>query len=151
MRTYEAAINRATSAAAGPIATLVEPSGGRRSSLLELGIFVGSAPASGPEVGIGLPGNTPAGTLTGTTVTANDPTDETGTGVLVTTFGTTQPTAPASFRRRILLPAVIGAGIVWTWERGEIAIPINAFNQGLVIWQITALVVTYDVYVKLSE
>ena len=148
-RTYEAAVTKTTTAAAGPIATFVQPSGGRRSSVLELGIFVVTAVAG--EVGLGLPGNTPAGALTGTTVTPNDPSDETGTGVLVTSFATTQPTAPANFRRRVQLPAVIGAGIVWSWERGEVEIPVNTFNQGLLLWQISSAIVTYDVYIRVAE
>lgn len=149
MRAYEGAAQKVTTAAAGPIVTFVEPAAGRRAYIVEMGIFVVTAVAG--EVGLGLPGNTPAGALTGTTVQAIDPSDEAGTGVLVTSFATTQPTVPANFRRRIQLPAVIGAGIVWAWDKGEFEVPVNAFNQCPVLWQISTAIVTYDVYVKVVE
>jgi hypothetical protein len=148
-RNYEAAVQKTTGAAAGIIACFVEPSGGRRATVMELGISATTAVAG--EIALGLPGNTPSGTLTGTTVTPNDPGDETGTGVLVTSFATTQPTAPANNRRRFQLPAVIGAGIVWTWNEGELIVPVNAFNQGLLVWQLSSAAVTYDVYIKVKE
>ncbi len=146
-RVYEAGVSKLTSAAAGPIATFI--AGTRRASVLELGIFTTTAVAG--EVGIGRAANTAAGALTGTLVQAMDTSDEAGTATLTTTFGTTQPTAPTNFMRRIQLPATIGAGVIWTWAPGELMIPASSLVNPFTIWQISTAAVTFDVYVKVLE
>jgi hypothetical protein len=146
-RIYEAGVTKTTGAAAGPIVTIA--TGTRRCEVLELGIFATTAVAG--EVGTGRPANTPAGALTGTLVQAGDGSDEAGTTTNTTSWATTQPTAPTNPMRRIQLPAVIGAGIVWTWGPGELMIPASAAASAIVVWQFSALAVTYDVYVKVRE
>lgn len=146
-RIYEAGVQKTTGAAAGPIITVA--TGTRRCSVLELGIFATTAVAG--EVGTGRPGNTPAGALTGTLVQAGDPADEAGTTTATTSWATTQPTAPSNPMRRIQLPAVIGAGIVWSWAPGDLLVPASSTTTALVVWQFSAAAVTYDVYVKVLE
>lgn len=146
-KTYNAGVTKTTSAAAGPIVTLAP--GSRRVSILEIGIFATTAVAS--NIGIGRPSNTPAGTLTGTLVQAEDPADEAGTITLTTAFGTTQPTAPSNYMRRFTLPAVIGAGIVWTWNYGDLIVPASSFATSLVVWQISTAAVTYESYIRVLE
>jgi hypothetical protein len=141
---YEAAIQVAKSAAAGPIATLVASSTSRP-DVREIGLFATTA-VSG-TIGIGRPaavGVTPTMTPLGQ---ATDQADPAATCALVTTFGTA-PTAPSVFMRRITLPAVIGAGVVWTWEPQALNVPASG---NLVIWQISTAAVTYDLYVKWEE
>jgi hypothetical protein len=142
---YEAGTFKTTGAAAGPITTLVTTSG-ERAEVKEIGIFATTAVAG--EVGLGRPAAAGVGAATGTTGQATDSADVAGSAILASTFGTTQPTAPTNFMRRIQLPAVIGAGVVWAWDRGELIVPISA---NLTIWQISAAAVGYDTYVKWYE
>jgi hypothetical protein len=144
---YESGVQKVTGAAAGPIATLLTPSTSRP-DIREIGVFVSSAPATGPTIGIGRPAAIGVGAGTGALGQATDVGDPAGTCTLVTSFATTQPTAPTVPMRRMSLPNVIGAGIVWTWSQNELNVPISS---NLVIWQFTALAVTYDVYVRWEE
>jgi len=146
-RIYEAGVTKTTGAAAGPIITIA--TGTRRTSVLELGVFATTAVAG--EVGLGRPANTPAGALTGTLVQAGDNSDEAGTTTATTSWATTQPTAPTNPMRRIQLPAVIGAGAVWSWAPGEMIVPASATSTALVVWQFSMAAVTYDVYIKVLE
>lgn len=146
-RIYEAGVTKTTGAAAGPIITIA--TGSRRASVLELGIFAVTAVAG--EVGIGRPANTPSGALTGTLVQAGDGADEAGTTTATTAWATTQPTAPTNPMRRIQLPAVIGAGIVWSWAPGELMVPASAAATAIVVWQFSSSAVAYDVYIKVLE
>ena len=142
---YEIGLSKTTTAAAGPIVTLVTAAGSR-AVIREIGIFATTAVAG--EVGVGRPAAAGAGTLTGTLGQALDSADTAAVTELTTSFGTTQPTAPASPFRRVQLPAVIGAGVVWVWEPQVFIVPISA---NLVIWQFSAAIVTYDVYVAWAE
>jgi hypothetical protein len=144
---YEAAVQKVTSAAAGPIATFVAGSAARP-DIREISITLASAPTAGPSVGIGRPAGLGSGTLTGALGQATDVNDPAGTSTLVSAFGTTQPTAPAVPMRRISLPNAIGAGVIWTWDRQDLNV---APSGNLVIWQFTALAVTYDIYIKFEE
>src|SRR5690349_13165449 len=144
---YEVGLQKTTAAAAGPIFTLLTGSAARP-DIREIGIFVSSAPASGPTVGIGRPAAAGAGTATGSLGQATDVNDPAATCTLVSSFATTQPTAPSIFMRRISLPNTIGAGVVWTFDRQDLNIGPSA---NFVIWQASALAVTYDVYVKWEE
>lgn len=142
---YEVGLSKTTGAAAGPITTLVTASGSR-AVVREIGVFATTAVAG--EIGIGRPAAAGSGTLTGTLGQALDSADVAALTTLVTSFGTSQPTAPTNFFRRCQLPAVIGAGIVWVWEPQEFVLPVSA---NLVIWQISTAAVTYDTYVKWAE
>jgi hypothetical protein len=139
---YEVGLQKVTSAAAGPIVTLVAPSTSRP-DIREIGVFMSSTPASGPTIGLGRPAAVGSGTLTGSLGQATEPADPAATCTLVSSFGTSQPTAPSIFMRRLSLPASVGAGIIWTWDRNMLAV---AQSGNLVLWQLTALAVTYDVY-----
>lgn len=141
---YEAGIQRVTGAAAGNIATLVAPSTSRP-DIREIGIFNTSGVAC--TIGYGRPAapwSAPAMTPLGQAADAADPN---ATCALVTS-GTTAPTAPAVFMRRITLPAVVGSGIIWAFEPQSLNVPQSG---NLVIWQTSALAVTYDLYVKWEE
>lgn len=86
-----------------------------RPRIREIGLSCNAATAS--SVGIGHPGNT----ATPTTPTVGQPVDvndQTSLASLSTTW-TLAPTVPAQFFRRIVLPAVIGAGVIWIWNPGE--------------------------------
>jgi hypothetical protein len=142
---YEAGVTKTTAAAAGPIVTLLAGAASRP-DIREIGIFVSSAVAA--TIGIGRPAAVGAGAATGTLGQATDQADPVSTCTLTTSFATTQPTAPTNFMRRMGLPGTIGAGIVWVWEPQAFNIPASG---NLVIWQISALAVTFDLYVKWEE
>jgi hypothetical protein len=143
---YEVGLQRTTTAAAGMIATLVTAAGSR-AVVREIGVFATTAVAG--EIGIGRPAAVGSGTLTGTVGQALDSADTAAVTTLTTTnFGTSNPTAPTNFMRRVQLPGVIGAGVMFVWEPQAFIVPISA---NLVIWQISAAIVTYDVYVAWAE
>jgi hypothetical protein len=146
-RTYEGAVQKTTSTAAGPIATVFTTT--NRVSVLEMGIFATTAVAG--EVGIIRPGTGGAGTVTGVTLQAGDSADNASLTSLAASFATTQPSSPGSALRRIQLPATIGAGVIWTWAPGELVVPASATTAQIVAWQFSSAAVTYDVYVKVLE
>lgn len=142
---YSAGVTKVTTAAAGPIATLVAPST-CRPDVREIGLFVSSAVA--PVIGLGRPAAVGAGALTGSLGQAMDPNDPAATCTLTTSFATTQPTAPAIPLYRMSLPAVVGAGFVWTFGVNELTISPSG---NFVIWQFSAAIVTYDLFAKWEE
>lgn len=144
---YKVALQKVTGAAAGPICTFRAGSA-TRPDIREIGVFVASAPATGPTVGLGRPAAAGAGGLTGTLGQALDPNDPAATSTWVTSFATTQPTAPTNFFDRLTLPNVIGAGYVWTFGINELAVPASG---DLVLWQASALAVTYEAFIKFEE
>jgi len=142
---YEAGVAHTTGAAAGHVATVVTTAA-ERVEIMEIGVFATTAVAG--EVGLGRPAAIGTGTTGGQLGVAMDSADVAATASLTGAFGTLQPTAPTNIMRRIQLPAVIGAGVVWTWNRGEFIVPVSA---NLCVWQFSAAAVGYDCYVKWYE
>lgn len=142
---YEVAVTKTTGAAAGPVATLLTASA-PRAEIREIGVFATTSVAG--EIGLGRPAAAGSGAATGSLAQALDAADSAAASTLVTSFATTQPTAPAIPFRHIQLPATAGAGVVWVWAPGELIVPVSA---NLVIWQFSAAAVNYAVYVKLVE
>lgn len=104
-----------------------------RTRLMEIGLFLAAATAS--QYGLGIPaaiGVTPTSPVDFET---EDPADVLASGVVQSALAWgTPPTAPAKFKRRIALPATIGAGVIWTFPKG---IPI-AVSGALVLWNLAA-------------
>ena len=149
---YEAALPKTTGAAAGPIAVIVPPSltaaAGDMPEIREMGIFNVSGVAA--EVGLGIPA---AAGVTATTSMLVQPLNQllpAGRTTLVTVH-TTPATAPANFTRRAEIQAVVGAGVIWTWAPGEWKLWAGATVNQVVIWQLSALAVSFDVYCKVAE
>jgi hypothetical protein len=84
--------------------------------LREYGVFVTTAVVT--SVLLGRPANTPVGTGP-TLANAVDPDSSPASVVNTHTTWSTAPTTPTVVFRRISLPAVTGAGIVWGWNPGE--------------------------------
>ena len=150
---YEIGLPKTTGAAAGIIAA-VNPAaiaaGTRMPEIREIGIFNQSGVAA--EVGIGYPAAVgTGGASTSGTVQALNPIDAAGHTTVITLYVTLQPTAPTNFMRRAEIQAVVGAGVIFTWQPGEFALWQGAALFTPVIWQISALAVTYDIYVKVAE
>ena len=142
---YEAGVTKVFSAATGPVAGVWAAS--RRLELRELGISIGVAPASAPELLVGRASNTPSAPV-GVTGQPGDVADIAGTGILATSW-TTAPTVPTNPMRRYVVPNVVGAAIIWTWGPGEMI--ITAAASTLVVWMAATLTVTYSLYAKWLE
>jgi hypothetical protein len=148
---YEAALSKTTSTAAAPIAVIVPAtlaSGVRMPEIREIGVFNTSGVAA--EIGIGSPAANGSTPTTSATVQAINELDPAGHTTLVTVH-TTPATAPTVFNRRVPLQAVAGAGLIFTWAPGEYLLWAGATIPQVVIWQISTLAVTYDVYLKVAE
>jgi hypothetical protein len=149
---FEAGAQKVTSAAAGPVVSIVPAalgSGNGVPEVRELGIFNVSGVAG--ELGLGYPAALGTGTLTSVTVQDVENVGRTGGTKLGTSYATSQPTAPTNFMRRAQLQGVIGGWITWAWNVGEFPIWSGASINAPVLWQISAVAVTYDVYIKVWE
>jgi hypothetical protein len=149
---YEVGFPFTTGAAAAPFGEIIPAvlaAGKRMPEIRELAVYNQSGVAA--EIGFGQPaaiGITPA---TLSTVQATDTQDVIAGNTTVAKSWGTAPTAPATFRRRAQLQAVSGAGAIWTWNPGEFVMWSGAAISTIVFWQISALAVTYDVYIKVAE
>lgn len=149
---YEVAWTYTSGAAAHAIGEIIPATlatGKRPPEIREMGIYNVSGVAA--EIGWGQPaaiGITP-GTLV--TVQAINTFDTIAGNTTVAASWGTAPTAPTIFRRRAEIQAVIGAGAIWTWNPGELVMWSGAAISTLVPWQISALAVTYDCYIKVAE
>lgn len=142
------AFSKASGAAAGAIAQFRAASGSRDVRVFELGVFAATAVAG--EVGLGRPAAlavTPA-TPVGPAASGQSYDNVGGAGAAQwDTTWATAPTSPATFWRRAQLPATIGAGVIWTFPTGIVVPAAGA----LVLWQFSALAVTYDAYIDFDE
>lgn len=130
MALYSLGINTTAAASAAAYAEL--RSSTQRMYLREIGFFCNAATSS--SVGLGRPaaiGVTPTSPITGLQV---DSADAAPGGTTAIAWGTA-PTVPANFLRRVVLPATIGAGLIWTFNRGELVIPAS---NSLVLWNFGA-------------
>lgn len=148
---YSAATSKTTTAAAGFITDL-RAATTRDIRVWEVGVFAETA-VSGT---VGLVRSATAGTGAATSVTPQADDSAGGaaaSAALTTAYATTAPTAAAVALRRVVLPATIGAGIVWTFPEGLI-VPSGTFSataNGLLVWQYSTAAVTYSVYVTYDE
>lgn len=120
----------------------------------EIGVFMNSAAGGAVTVGIGRPGNTPT---TGTAALGN-PEDfvdtQTPLASLITAGWGTAPTVPTVLYRQIVLPATVGAGIVWTWAPGDELQLGTTRNLGIVIWALAQTIAasqTCSLHLKWTE
>ena len=114
-----------------------------RGYVMEIGVFMAAATAS--TYGIGRPaaiGVTPTSPVT---VIAEDPGNPAGTVTSALAWGT-GPTAPATFFRRISLPATIGTGVIWTFPRGLVI----GVSNSIVLWNLATNGVV-DAYAIIDE
>jgi hypothetical protein len=140
---YEASGTVTTGAAAGPIAAFIA-SASAKPDLREIGLFAATAVSGTILIG------RPAANVTTTTTMlgqALDPGDPAATCSLTTVLPTAG-TVPANPFRRFVLPATIGAGIVWVWGINELSVAASA---QLTLWQTSTAAVTYTYYAKWEE
>lgn len=135
MAIYEmAAITPA--AAAGAAYCTVRGAAGQRVRVVEIGISATTAVAS--SIGLDRPANTPVAT-TSVLGRKRDPADAASIANIDTAWSTA-PTVPSAFMRRVVLPATIGAGWVWTFtdENPLILDTAAGANQWVVLWNFGA-------------
>lgn len=149
---YEVGWTYTSGAAAHAIGEIIPATlaaGKRPPEIREIGIFLNTAVAA--QFGLGRPaaiGITPA---TEVTVQAGNSMDTIAGSTVVAASWATAPTVPGTFMRRADLPAQAGAGVIWVWNPGELVLWSGAAINTIVPWQISALAVTYDLYVKVAE
>jgi hypothetical protein len=149
---YEGAWTYTSGAAAHAIGEIIPATlaaGKRPPEIREIGIFLNTAVAA--QIGLGRPaaiGITPA---TEVTVQAADSVDVIAGNTVIAGSWATAPTVPGTFMRRADLPAQAGAGLIWVWNPGEFVLWSGAAINTLILWQISALAVTYDLYIKVAE
>ncbi len=143
MGIYAAGFSKTTGAVAGPIGD-VRTTAGSDARVWEIGVFAETAVAGT----VGLVRATGAGTTPGGAVVPVG--EDSSLAALSTcdvkTTYATEPTQATVYLRRAVLPATIGAGIIWTFRQG-LVVPVSS---GLLIRQLSALAVTYSVYVVLD-
>lgn len=115
-----------------------------RAQVLELGFSQVTAVAS--TMGLGRPQAIGVSPTTPQTVLAEDFAEPTGTVTACVGWGSTAPTVPLNFFRRVTCPATIGAGVIWTFPRGlQIQVSFS-----IVLWVIATAPVL-DAWVVLNE
>jgi hypothetical protein len=137
--------NRTTNTTTGAANLEIIAASGVGYRLLEVGITINAATAS--AFGLGVPAAKGVGATSPVTVLAEDQNNTTaGNTTTALAWGTTAPTVPTNFFRRVSLPATIGAGIIWTFPRG-IMVPKNT---SLVLWNLSTTSAA-DVWIVLDE
>lgn len=95
----------------------------QRVFLLELGVFVATAPATAPQYRLNR--STAVGTSTATVAPQSEDPGNAAAVTVLDTAATTAPTLAATDMRRVPLAAAVGAGIVWTWYDTPLVIPVS--------------------------
>lgn len=150
MARYAVAFSKTTGAAAGPMAD-IRTATAKDIRVWEIGCFAESA-VSGT---IGLVRSTSAGTTPGGDQTAQAEDYSNTRAVLSHVYTTyaTEPTQASFYLRRAVLPATIGAGIIWAFPEG-IVVPTStdtATANGLMLRQVSTAAVTYSIYCVFEE
>jgi hypothetical protein len=99
---------------------------------------------------LGLTRSAATGTITASTTPASeDSSNGTAASCTLDTAASSAPTQAATpvYFRRSALPATVGAGIIWSFPLG-LVVPVSS---GLLIWQLSALAVTYGITVVYDE
>lgn len=148
-RIYEAGFRGAAAAAAASYATF-QMGANVRGRVREIGFFLSAATLS--PLMLGHPANEATPPVASTTIAgqAIDQQDGVASVGLVGTAWSTAPTAPTVPMRRITLPAVAGAGIIWTWPADA---PLIVKPSGwIVLWNFGGSAgAAPDGYVKWEE
>lgn len=136
---------RTSGVTTGTAAWEIRTSANVRARLMELGVFLAAATAS--TFGIGRPAAIGVTPTTPVDFQPEDPADPTVSAQVQSALAWgTGPTTPTNFFRRISLPATIGTGIIWTWQKG-LVIPVSS---SLVLWNLAANGVV-DAYALIDE
>lgn len=142
MATYSLSQRTTSGTAASAAWEIKAAATGTRPKIFEIGITINAATAS--VFGLGRPAAVGVTPTSPVTFLGEDNADTSLTTAALA-WGT-GPTVPVNFFRRISLPAVVGAGVIWTFPRG-LVLPLGG---GLVLWNIGTDSVA-DVYAVIDE
>jgi len=115
--------------------------------LVEIGFTQNAANAS--VYGLGKSATAGGTPTTPVTVLAEDIGNTTVGNSNTALAWTTGPVAPTAFYRRVSVPALVGAGIIWTFPRGLTV--LKAITQTLVLWNIAGPTSALDAWVVVDE
>ncbi len=104
----------------------------RRSKLVEIGLTCNAATASNVSLFRNTNGSYAASSST-SVGQAEDPSDVAGTSLVDTAWSGAPTITAASRLRRFMLPATIGAGVIWFFQNG-IWVRNGTATDNLVIW-----------------
>lgn len=105
----------------------------------EIGISLGAATAS--TFGLGRPAAIGVTPTTPITLLAEDAASPVGTGTTAIAWGTAPTITSINPFRRITLPAMIGAAVIWTFSGVGLVIPASG---SLILWNIAASAAAVD-------
>lgn len=136
-----------TAPGAGTGICMIRPPSTLAAGIREIGVFNSTAVASS----VGLVRNATTGTpSTSTLVQAQDP-DRPAGQTNIDTAWSAAATVAANYLRKIVLPATIGAGIIWTFAPGELIAENGATSQ-LMLWNFGAgAAAALECYVVIDE
>lgn len=124
---------RGVAAAAGAAYATIGAAASSRIRIREIGVFLSAATLT--PLGLGRPANTPVQTST-VVGQSLDPADAIASLGSIAASWSTAPTVPAALLRRAQIPAVAGAGVIWTWSADRpLVVPASAF---VVLWNFGA-------------
>jgi hypothetical protein len=148
MALYSAGVSK-TAPTTGTVIALIRPAASDQVQIREIGVFNSTAVASS----VGLIRTATVGTpSTSTLVQAQKNDGPAGTCNIDTAFSA-QPTIAGSpiYLRKIVLPASIGAGIIWTFGPNELWASSGA-TTSLVLWNFgSGTAAALEVYVVIDE
>lgn len=148
MTTYSVGVSK-TAPASGTAIAMIRPASTDEVQVREIGVFNSTAVASS----VGLIRNATTGTpSTSTLVQAGDPDRPAGTCNIDTAWSAAATIAGSPiYLRKIVLPATIGAGVIWTFGPGELW-AANGGTTQLLLWNFGgSTAAALEVYVSIDE
>ena len=123
MGVYSASIITPAAGANAPFADL-RNGASQRLYVREIGVFTTAATAT--SVGLVRPAT--FGTASTTTAGQQEDPADTNSAALIGCAWSTAPTLTAApvYLRRVVLPAQIGAGVIWTWPDEALVVPVSS-------------------------
>lgn len=133
--------------ATGTCIAMIRPGSSNDVSVREIGVFNSTAVATS----VGLIRSLTSGTPSTSTLVQSDIPGLTAGATNLDTAWSAQPTISTIYLRKLVLPATIGAGIIWTFEPRDLIIRNGATTQ-VCLWNFGAgTAAALEVYVVVDE
>jgi hypothetical protein len=131
----------------GTCIAMIRPASSNDVSIREIGVFNSTAVASS----VGLVRTATTGTPSTSALVQSDIPGLTAGGTNIDTAWSAAPTIAAVYFRKIVLPATIGAGIIWSFEPRDL-IARNGATTQVCLWNFGAgTAAALEVYVVIEE
>jgi hypothetical protein len=146
MSLYSVGLSK-TAATTGTAIAMIRPASTNSPSVREIGVFNSTAVASS----IGLIRSATAGTPSTSVLVQSDIPGLAAGVTNIDTAWSSQPTIGSIYMRKIVLPATIGAGVIWTFEPRDL-VPLNGATTQLLLWNFGAgSTAALEIYFVLEE